>query len=322
MVVRPHLHWFRMLLAWRGSVLPQLLPRLFLIFCISLVAMAVHAHWLPISVNLSTTPFSLVGIALAVFLGFRNNASYDRYWEARKLWGQLLNCARALTRQALTLPSQLPQGAVSADDVREFTQVLSAVPHALRHQLRRTDPREDLATRLPAPLLDRVMAARYRPAMLTLWLGEWVQRRTQRNPQRDPQHNGQAGALDGYAALAFDRSLTELTNAIGGCERIVSTPLPFAYSVMIHRTVYFFCAALPFGLVQSIGIFTPVFAVFVAYTFMAHEAIASQIEEPFGTEDNDLALNAMSIVIEDAVRDLMGEPSLPSGSAGQRVIFD
>jgi putative membrane protein len=208
MGVRPHLHWFRMLLAWRGSVLPQLLPRLFLIFGISLVAIAVHAHWLPISVNLSTTPFSLVGIALAVFLGFRNNASYDRYWEARKLWGQLLNCARALTRQALTLPSQLPQGAVSADDVREFTQVLSAVPHALRHQLRRTDPREDLATRLPAPLLDRVMAARYRPAMLTLWLGEWVQRRTQRNPQRDPQHNGQAGALDAYAALAFDRSLT------------------------------------------------------------------------------------------------------------------
>ncbi|MBP0661917.1 hypothetical protein J8J07_23650, partial [Mycobacterium tuberculosis] len=69
MVVRPHLHWFRMLLAWRGSVLPQLLPRLFLIFFVSLVASAVHAHLLPVSVNLSTTPFSLVGIALAVFLG-------------------------------------------------------------------------------------------------------------------------------------------------------------------------------------------------------------------------------------------------------------
>ncbi|MGM3274987.1 bestrophin family protein [Ralstonia sp. 24A2] len=310
MVVRPHLHWFRMLLAWRGSVLPQLLPRLFLIFCISLVALVVHAHWLPLDIHLSTTPFSLVGIALAVFLGFRNNASYDRYWEARKLWGQLLNCARSLTRQALTLPSLLPQGAVSADDVREFTRVLSALPHALRHQLRRTDPREDLAARLPAPLLDRVMAARYRPAILTLWLGEWVQRRTQ------------TGALNAYAALAFDRNLNELTAAIGGCERIVGTPLPFAYSVMIHRTVYFFCAALPFGLVESIGNFTPVFAVFVAYTFMAHEAIASQIEEPFGTEDNDLALNAMSAMIEDAVRDMAGEPSLAGSNAGRDFILD
>ncbi|WP_343549150.1 bestrophin family ion channel [Ralstonia sp.] len=313
MVVRPHLHWFRMLLAWRGSVLPQLLPRLFLIFLVSLVAIAVHAHLLPISVNLSTTPFSLVGIALAVFLGFRNNASYDRYWEARKLWGQLLNTARSLTRQALTLPrSDGPHDTSSAAadaDVREFAQVLGALPHALRHQLRHTDAREDLAARLPAPLFERVMAARYRPITIVQWLGEWVQRRAQ------------AGALDGVAALAFDRNLNELSNSIGGCERIAGTPLPFAYSVMIHRTVYFFCAALPFGLVESIGSFTPVFAVFVAYTFMAHEAIASQLEDPFGTEDNDLALNALSATIEDAVRDIMGEPSLGGHQGPQDFIL-
>ena len=315
MVVRPHLHWFRMLLAWRGSVLPQLLPRLFLIFFVSLVAIAVHAHLLPISVNLSTTPFSLVGIALAVFLGFRNNASYDRYWEARKLWGQLLNTSRSLMRQALTLPRgdgpNGMNGAVADADVREFAQVLGALPHALRHQLRHTDACEDLAARLPAPLLERVLASRYQPIAIVQWLSEWVQRRAQ------------AGALDGYAALAFDRNLNELSNSIGGCERIAGTPLPFAYSVMIHRTVYFFCAALPFGLVESIGSFTPVFAVFVAYTFMAHEAIASQLEDPFGTEDNDLALNALSNTIEDAVRDMLGEPSLPP-RAGVRsgVILD
>ncbi|MCO5396909.1 bestrophin family protein [Ralstonia soli] len=315
MVVRPHLHWFRMLFAWRGSVLPQLLRRLFLILCISLVALAVHLHWLPITVSLSTTPFSLIGIALAVFLGFRNNASYDRYWEARKLWGQLLNDARSLTRQALTLPRGDGPGGVADADVREFAQVLGALPHALRHQLRRTDPREDLAARLPAPLFERVMAARYRPAAIVLWLGEWVQRKLQRD--------GQAGAVDAYAALAFDRNLNELSNVIGGCERIASTPLPFTYSVMIQRTVYFFCAALPFGLVESIGNFTPVFSVFVAYTFMAHEAIASQLEDPFGTEDNDLALNALSVMIEDAVRDMMGEPSLPVQIKPRRgFIFD
>lgn len=315
MVVRPHLHWFRMLFAWRGSVLPQLLPRLFLVFCISMVAVAVHAHWVPITVNLSTTPFSLVGIALAVFLGFRNNASYDRYWEARKLWGQLLNDSRSLARQARTLPraSGAANGVADADGqaLGEFMQVLGALPHALRHQLRRTDARADLAARLPAPLFERVMAARYRPMAIVLWLGEWVQQRTQ------------AGALDAYAALAFDRNLNALSDVIGGCERIASTPLPFAYSVMIQRTVYFFCAALPFGLVESIGNFTPVFSVFVAYTFMAHEAIASQLEDPFGQEDNDLALNALSVMIEDAVRDTMGEPSLPVQVKPRRgFIFD
>jgi len=295
MIIRPHLHWFRMLLAWRGSVLPQLLPRLALIFAISVVAVAAHDHLLPISLNLNTTaPFSLVGIALAVFLGFRNNASYDRWWEARKLWGQLLNDSRSLTRQALTLRTrQLPQ-----EDLIEFFAALGALAHALRHQLRRTDPGDDLAARLPPALLERVMGSRYKPATLMLVLGEWVQR------------HAQSGAIDPMAVLAFDRNLNGLSDVIGGCERIASTPLPFAYSVMIHRTVYFFCASLPFGLVDSIGIFTPVFAVFVAYTFMAHEAIASQIEEPFGTDDNDLALNTMSMIIEDAMRDLRGEPPL------------
>lgn len=300
MIIRPHLHWFRMLLAWRGSVLPQLLPRLFLIFCISIVAVAAHDHLLPISLNLNTTaPFSLIGIALAVFLGFRNNASYDRWWEARKLWGQLLNESRSLIRQVLTLPNQH----IAKEHTAAFLAALSALPHALRHQLRKSDPREDLTARLPLPLVERVMASRYKPATLMLYLGEWVQR------------HAQAGAIDPMAVLAIDRNLNGLSDVIGGCERIVSTPLPFAYSVMIHRTVYFFCASLPFGLVDSIGIFTPVFAVFVAYTFMAHEAIASQIEEPFGIDDNDLALTMMSNMIEDALRDLLGEPSLTQPTA-------
>ena len=306
MIIRPHLHWFRMLLAWRGSVLPRLLPRLFLIFCISIVALAVHEHFLRITVNLSTTPFSLIGIALAVFLGFRNNASYDRWWEARKLWGQLLNDARSMTRQVLTLPRE----SLAQSDVKDFVQALSALPHALRHQLRKTDPRDDLAARLPAPLLDRVMASRYRPTTLMLVLGEWVHRQSR------------TSALDPMAVLAFDRNLNSLSDVIGGCERIGSTPLPFAYSVMIHRTVYFFCAALPFGLVENIGIFTPVFSVFVAYAFMAHEAIASQLEDPFGTDENDLALTMMSVYIEDAVRDLLAEPALviPGPEAEQFLV--
>jgi len=310
MIIRPHLNWFRMLLAWKGSVLPQLLPRLLVIFCISIIAVAVHDHILKITVNLNPTPFSLIGIALAIFLGFRNSASYDRYWEARKLWGQLLNESRSMTRQALTFPRHTgdagdANAAADADETREFVRVLGAFPHALRHQLRRSDPREDLAARLPTPLLERVMGSRYRPATIMLWLGEWVQRRARE------------GRLESWTVLAFDRNLNGLSDIVGGCERIASTPLPFAYSVMIHRTVYFFCAALPFGLVDSIGIFTPIFSVFVAYTFMALEAIASQIEEPFGTEDNDLALGAMSLFIEDATRDLLGEPALETQTPGQ-----
>jgi len=297
-----------MLLAWRGSVLPQLLPRLFIVLCLSIIAVASHDHILKITVNLSTVPFSLIGIALAVFLGFRNNASYDRYWEGRKLWGQMLNETRSLTREALTLPRSDDEAA-TRERARELAALLAALPHALRHQLRNTDPRADLEARLPAALFERVMASRYRPAALMLCASEWVQREARQ------------GRLDGFAVLAFEHNLNGISDVIGGCERIVSTPLPFAYTVMIHRTVYFFCALLPFGLVDSIGALTPIFAVFVAYAFMAHEAIASQIEDPFGTEDNDLALNMMSTGIEVALHDLLGEPtSLPARAPEQFIV--
>lgn len=306
MIVRPRLHWFRMLLAWHGSVLPQLLPRLFIVLGLSFVAVTTHDHILKVTVNLSTVPFSLIGIALAVFLGFRNNASYDRYWEARKLWGQLLNESRSLVRQALT---RGPDSSATSR-VRELTVMLSALAHALRHQLRSTDPRDDLARLLPPALLDRVMATRFRPATLLLCASEWVQRETGER------------RLEGWAVLAFERNLNGLSDVIGGCERIASTPLPFAYTVMIHRTVYFFCALLPFGLVESIGWLTPVFAVFVAYAFMAHEAIAAQIEEPFGLEDNDLALAAMSANIEVALHDLLGDPTtVETPAPGERVVL-
>ncbi|MEX3965942.1 bestrophin family protein [Paraburkholderia sp. EG286B] len=309
MIVRPHLHWFRMLLAWRGSVLPQLLPRLFIVLVLSIIAVAAHDHILKLTVNLSTVPFSLIGIALAVFLGFRNSASYDRYWEGRKLWGQMLNETRSLVRQALTLPRSDDEAA-TRERARELMSLLAALPHALRHQLRNTDPRADLEPRLPPALLARVMASRYRPATLMLCASEWVQRETRE------------GRLDGYAVLAFEHNLNGISDVIGGCERIVSTPLPFAYTVMIHRTVYFFCAMLPFGLVDSIGGLTPIFAVFVAYAFMAHEAIASQLEDPFGTEDNDLALNLMSAGIEVALHDLMGEPTALPARAPEQFILD
>jgi putative membrane protein len=84
MIIRPQLRWFRMLLAWRGSVLPELLPRLCVILLISLVALGVHVHLLKISINMTTTPFSLIGIALAIFLGFRNSASYGASCSTRR----------------------------------------------------------------------------------------------------------------------------------------------------------------------------------------------------------------------------------------------
>ena len=104
----------------------------------------------------------------------------------------------------------------------------------------------------------------------------------------------------------MEQPLGRLTEALGGCERIASTPIPFTYSVIIHRTIYSYCLLLPFGLVDAIGPMTPVIVAFIAYTFFALEALGSEIEEPFGTAANDLALDQLCWTIETAVLESLG----------------
>ena len=102
MIVRPRPNWLRMLFVWRGSILNKILPQLCFTTALSIGVVIFHGELLDWKVTLTAVPFSLVGVALAIFLGFRNSASYDRYWEARKLWGKLLTDSRnALGRQRI-----------------------------------------------------------------------------------------------------------------------------------------------------------------------------------------------------------------------------
>jgi putative membrane protein len=105
--------------------------------------------------------------------------------------------------------------------------------------------------------------------------------------------------------------LDKLAQAAGACERIRSTPVPYPYEVLLHRTTYFYCALLPFGLVESIGWATPVVAVFVSYAFLALHIIAGELEDPFGQDANDLPLDALSVHVERAMREALGDDGLP-----------
>jgi putative membrane protein len=112
-------------------------------------------------------------------------------------------------------------------------------------------------------------------------------------------------------APTMEGSLNQLTAALGGCERIANTPLPFTYSVILHRSTYLYCLLLPFGLVDAIGVLTPVVVSFVSYTFFALEALSDEIEQPFGTMPNDLALDAIVAAIDVSARELLGETPGP-----------
>ncbi|VWC96799.1 bestrophin family protein [Burkholderia contaminans] len=292
MIVRPREHWLRMLLVWNGSVLPTILPQLVLTLAISLVAVWGGGRVLGEKVPLNPTPFTLIGLTLAIFAGFRNNASYERYREGRQLWGGVLTATRTLVSQALCY------GAIDRDDAsrRAFVRTVVAFVYALKHQLRGTDPAADLLGLLDGAAYARVAAARFRPVVIVHALREAFTARAD------------AGQLSDTRLWMLDARLDDLVAMVSGCERIASTPIPFSYDVLLHRTIYAYCVLLPFGLVDSIGAATPFVSVFVAYTLIALDAIAHAIAEPFGDGPNHLALDAMTRQIERTLLELNREP--------------
>ncbi|UTH76344.1 bestrophin family protein [Chromobacterium sp. IIBBL 290-4] len=291
MIVRHTPSWFRLLFVWHGSVLPRIWPKLAIVAAVALLAASIRHWWLQSLHDsaLSIPTFTLLGVSLAIFLGFRNSVSYDRFWEARKLWGNLLITSRSLTRQTL---------AARGDDAdgRRFIAALCAFAYALKAQLRGLDAEEHLRRLLPPDALDKILAGRFRPALILAWLGAEIQRW---------QREGRISELQWHA---LDRNLNTLSEILGGCERIATTPIPFTYRVLLNRTVSIYCLLLPAGLVSSIGWLTPPIAVFIAYTYFALEEVAEELEEPFGTEGNDLPLATLCHTIESSLREMQGLP--------------
>lgn len=291
MIIKKKENWFKMLFEWKGSVLPQLLPRLFLLFLFSLLIVYYKSFLLEYNLHINPAIFTLFGIALAIFLGFRNNVSYDRFWEGRKLWGALLNDTRSLARQSITLLNTENDKAES----QKFIQLLIAFVYALKHQLRHTNPDKDFDRLISSDLKEQLQNIHFKPIAILKELGLWVKKAKAE------------GRIDGFAQLAFEENLNKLSDIVGGCERIASTPIPYTYSILLHRTVYIYCFILPFGFVETLGWITPFVIVFIAYTFVALEAIADELEEPFGLQPNDLALDTMSLMIENTLLELNGE---------------
>ena len=304
MIVRERPSGLRLFLLLRGSILTQI--RGVLLFNIALAVLVTWAHgqlW-HYKVTLTTIPFTLIGLPLAIFLGFRNTASYDRYWEARKLWGEILLRSRNLSRQCLSLidspaPPDLARDGLA--DVRT-RMVLRAIAfaQALKHLLRGSeDSTGEVRALLQPEEWAAIQSVTNKPAAMMLAMG------------RDLQQCRREGRIDAMLAANIDATLSGLTSAAASCERIKSSPLPFSYTLLLHRTAYLYCLLLPFGLVDSIGLMTPFVVGIVAYTFFGLDALGDEIEEPFGMLPNDLPLDAICRTIEIDLRQALGDPNPP-----------
>jgi putative membrane protein len=295
-----------------GFALPHIWVRTITVTAISVVITFLYEAVPQLHYTLTPTPFTLVGLALGIFLGFRNNTAYDRFWEGRKLWGALVNTSRNLTRQILTLVEPQPDAKVGADTDAEirafetkFVHLVIAYAHALRHHLRETSPFEALGH-----ILGKEEAARFEgqenvPYAMLQRMGDLlVEARRNR-------------WIHAYHVPVLEGSLTSLTDIQGACERIKSTPIPYSYTVLLHRIVAVYCALLPFGLMETVKWATPFVVLAISYCFLGLDAIGDELEQPFGLDINDLPLKAISRTIERNLRERLGEqlppPVAPKG---------
>lgn len=286
--------WLRLVFSWRGSPLSRIRYRLLFVLLVSGV-LTLWQEAFGVDSPVTLQALSLLGVALGIFLGFRNNAAYDRFWEGRKLWGRLVNVSRALSRNLVSFPA--PEGTEPA--VRRACYQLIAFVHALRMQLR-----EQMDIGALEPLLDPsdvapVAQSKNVPNAILLQLNSGIRRLNAE------------GKLGDYAFIELARQLGDLSDVQGGCERIKNSPIPHSYTVLIHQIVALYVCALPFGLVGILHHMTPLMVLVIAYTFLGLDAVGDEIEDPFGEDLNDLPLSSISRTIEVNVRETLGETDLP-----------
>lgn len=270
------------------------------LFGLAVTLLFTHLRWHVVS-NPSL-PLSMMGGALSIFLAFRNNSAYDRWWEARTLWGGLVNNARTLARQALTLIDHPPDGSPSGDPSpgRHLVELQIAYVHALRCHLRGQNPFPELGPTLPPDDISRLRGQRNVPLALLLQMGQVLRQ------QYDQ------GRLDSYRFTTLDRTLVEICNVQGACERIKNTPLPRQYEYVPRVLVGVYCLLLPFGMVEGLGLITPLMSTLVSFIFLSLESIGRDIENPFENTVHDTPMSSLSRTIEINLRQNLGDRQLPA----------
>lgn len=292
MIIRDKSNSFALLFAWHGTILPKVLPALALVIFISTLLVYLSTHHYFSGPTVPAIGFTVSGIILSIFLSFRNTACYDRWWEGRKLWGALIATSRHLTRDTHVLNDSHRR--ILMYRVMLFTCLLR---NHLRDQNQSIEFYRDkvafdeqafnaLATHINASQF--VLEEIQKSLVLSLKTGE----------TSDIIYQG------------LNQHIRELGHIQAGCDRIISTPLPYSYSVLLHRTVYCFCLILPFSLEVSLGIWTPVLVGLIAYLFLGLDTLSAQLEEPFGLQENDLPLNAITRLVEREMLSSLGEPLL------------
>ncbi|MGK7391650.1 MAG: bestrophin family protein [Candidatus Cyclobacteriaceae bacterium M2_1C_046] len=280
-------NWFSLIFhSYSRYVIRLLLPALFVLGLYTLL-LAYFVDYFELDFRSTTVVHSLLGIVLGLFLVFRWNSAYDRWWEGRKHWGSLVNNTRNL---ALKMDAFLGD-----DDIENrsyFAQMIPNFAVALKEHLRDNRALEKLDI-VEKDFPNNIKSAEHIPNILTAHLYRRI----------NSLYKG--GKLTGDQFFVLDKELKQFSEICGACERIKNTPIPYSYSMYIKKFIFTYVITLPFGFLTSFYYWTIPIVIFVLFILLSIELIAEEIEDPFGNDINDLPTDELSDKIKKNVREIL-----------------
>lgn len=267
------------------------------------VAYVLGISWLDLQYHLEDFDFpvsiiTVLGTVIGLLLAFRTNSSYGRWWEARTLWGAIVNDSRTWVRQLLEFSKVDEQGATPSK-LREMALRQAAWCFALSRNLRGQDPSTDLGSLMEIAEIESYRCSHNVPNDILL------------RQALDLRKLCDDNQLELYQFVELERTLARLTDSMGGCERIKNTPFPTSYGRMVHGMIYGFVVFLPFGLVNVPAVGLILTSLALSFGFLLVDRVAVYLQDPFSNRASDTPMLALSRTIEINIRQMLGETELP-----------
>ena len=269
--------WFRVALQIRGSVIPAIFNRV--LYCGLFGVFISLLHYFNFSVSQPILESVIPSIVLGLLLVFRTNTAYDRYWEGRKCWGSLINNVRNLARQIwINVEEKLIE---DRQNKILNMRLLVAFAVAAKLHLRSEQINTELEELMTISKYFKLKTMNNPPLEVAFWIGDYLQQQYK------------SGLLNIHHLVAMQELLNKMVNDLGGCERILKTPMPLAYAIHLKQLLLIYCLLLPFQLVSTLGWWTGAIVSLISFTLLGIEEIGIEIENTFGYDANDLPLDAI-----------------------------
>ena len=281
--------WFKIALQVRGSVIPSIWPRVLLCGGFGVFISLLHFFNLPVSMPILSS--IVPSIVMGLLLVFRTNTAYERFWEGRKFWGTLINNVRNLARQIwVAIEEKDPQDIAIKKSV---LRLLPAFAVAMKLHLRQEPINPELEPLMSPAQYQKLKSMNNPPLEIAFWIEDYLHEQYERN------------CLDVYQLTGMNQLLNSMIDVLGGCERILKTPIPLAYSIHLKQLLLLYCLALPFQMVKDLSWGTGLVVALISFTLFGIEEIGLEIENPFGHDANDLPLTNICATMQRNIDDLI-----------------